>query len=129
MEDHHLHHSHQHTMTERGQRKGRRLIDAVRLLGPHEEAATYWELFSDLLMVAAASSLAEVLEEEADVWWVGSRLWPVVHYNCEWMALVHTHHYTASILIDSTSLAPFLYYYSFYYLGMAGSIDSQMQIF
>ena len=111
-------HRHEHNSSEqRGVRKGRRLIDKPHLLGPHEEPATYWELFSDLLMVAAGSSLAEVLEEEPTIrGWLQFALLYIIIVN-GW--LLCTHHYTARF--DDSSLAHSCVLF-FYYLGMAGSI-------
>ena len=115
-----MQHAHSVSLVERGQRKGRRLFDTVRLLGPHEEAATYWELFSDLLLVAAASSLAEILEEEADfTGWLKFALLYVITVN-GWF--LYTHHYTARF-DDSSLVHSFLLFFYYHIWGWQGPLS------
>jgi len=78
---------------------GRKLIGAPILLQDwdsvaEEGAAQYWELFLDLLLVAAASSIAdqfkETLSDEGSFWEF------IVFFSVAMNAwLLYTHHYTA----------------------------------
>jgi len=87
------------------------------LKGPHDDEVGYWELFSDLLLVAAASSIAENLEEEPNFkGWIKFAILYFIFIN-GW--LLYVHHYNTRF-VDS-SLAHCLTLF-FYYLGMAGSI-------
>ncbi|KAL7577318.1 hypothetical protein ACA910_002056 [Epithemia clementina (nom. ined.)] len=110
---------------------GRRLFGGVILLQDwgdrrhHEDveneengAPRYWELFTDLLLVAAASSMADGFQESQS-WW---GLWEfVVLYSAivhGW--LLYTHHYTSRFLEPSLFHSAVLLF--LYLLGMAGTI-------
>jgi len=115
--EHSEHTQHHESSEHHGNRNRRRIIDTVRLKGPHDDEARYWELFSDLLLVAAASSIAENLEEEADFkGWIEFAILYFITAN-GW--LLYSHHYNARF--DDSSLVHCLILF-FYYLGMAGSI-------
>ena len=109
-------HSHSTTPT------GRRLYGQVSLWQDWEEEAVdstpkYWELFADLLLVAAASSMADNFQSKQT--WFGFLefvfLYSVIMHG--W--IMYTHHYTSRFLETSLFHTCILF---FYLLGMAGTI-------
>ena len=77
---------------------GRKLVGAPILLQDwdseaEEGAAKYWELFLDLLMVAAASAVADGLKEDPTL--SGVRDFLILNSPLyQWFDTVHTHHNT-----------------------------------
>lgn len=79
-----------------------------------EGAARYWELFTDLLMVAAASSIADTLKENRTA--AGIHEFIVLYFIVTSGWLLYTHHFTTRFEESSLSHTIILF---FFLVGMA----------
>mmetsp|Transcript_23454 Transcript_23454/g.48691 ORF Transcript_23454/g.48691 Transcript_23454/m.48691 type:complete len:400 (+) Transcript_23454:194-1393(+) len=110
-------------MTEHEHKKvGRRLHGGVTLWQDWgdesvEAEVTYWELFTDLLMVAAASSLAEGFQSNQT--WTGFLEFALLYSTIAHGWLLYTHHFTSRFIESSLVHSCILF---FYLLGMALTI-------
>ena len=101
---------------------GRRLFGQVLLLQDWgEEAADstprYWELFTDLLLVAAASSMADGFQSQQN--WFGLLEFVLLYSAMVHGWLLYTHHYTSRFIESSLFHSAILF---LYLLGMAATI-------
>lgn len=107
---------------------GKRTHIGKRLVGPavlwqdwddevEEIAVGYWERFADLLLVAAASSIADNFQEEQN--WQGFLEFTILYAIMVNGWLLYTHHYTSRF--EETSLLH-SFVLLFFLLGMAASI-------
>lgn len=101
----------------------RRLVGKARLWKDwdsstkSEVSVGYWELFTDLLMVAAASSIADVYKEDASP--QGLLEFALLYTTIATGWLLYTHHYTARFAEPSLAHKAVLF---IYLVGMADEI-------
>jgi len=101
---------------------GRRLVGTAVLWQDWDQEAgegtvRYWELFTDLLMVAAASAIADNLQEEQSMEGFGE--FALLYFAIVNGWLLYTHHYTSRF--EETSLMHSFVLF-FFLLGMAVAI-------
>lgn len=109
-------------MTEHETSIGRRLFSTATLRQDwHMEATAvnpgYWELFVDLLLVAAASAMADTFKEDQS--WYGMYEFLLIYMAIINGWLLYTHHYTSRFHEGSLGHTLVLF---FYLLGMAVTI-------